>query len=130
MRPDARKCKTGGFTLIELLIVMAIIATLLSIGVPRYFSSVERSKEAVLRENLRVMRDAIDKYYADNGRYPESVETLATRRYLRAVPVDPITESAATWVTVGPPDNVGTGIYNVHSGAPGTAADGTPFGQL
>lgn len=120
-----------GFTLIELLIVMAIIATLLTIGVPRYFASVERSKEAVLRENLRVVRDAIDKYYADNGRYPESVETLATRRYLRAVPVDPITESATTWVTVTPPESSGSpGVYDIRSGAEGATSGGTPYGQL
>lgn len=125
--PRARR----GFTLIELLIVMAIIATLLTIGVPRYFASVERSKEAVLRENLRVVRDAIDKYYADNGRYPESVETLATRRYLRAVPVDPITESATTWVSVAPPESAGSpGVYDVRSGAEGATSGGTPFNQL
>lgn len=120
-----------GFTLIELLIVMAIIATLLTIGVPRYFSSIDRTKEAVLRENLRVMRDAIDKYYADNGRYPESVETLASRRYIRAVPVDPMTDSSATWVPVAPPETAGgAGVYDIHSGATGASADGTPYGQL
>lgn len=121
----------SGFTLIELLVVMAIIATLLTIAVPRYFASVERSKEAVLKENLRVMRDAIDKYYADNGRYPETIEVLATRRYVRAVPMDPITDSASTWVTLPPPENtVPGGVYDIHSGAPGNANDGTPYGQL
>lgn len=130
LAPNARGAYTG-FTLIELLVVMAILATLLTIGVPRYFASVERSKEAVLRENLRVVRDAIDKYYADNGRYPDTVETLASRRYLRAVPIDPITESATTWVTVAPPEDPGrAGIYDIRSGAEGNTHAGTPYGQL
>lgn len=131
--PFTRKARgaNNGFTLIELLIVMAIIATLLTIGVPRYFASVERSKEAVLRENLRLMRDAIDKYYADNGRYPDTVETLASRRYLRAVPVDPITENATSWVTIGPPEEPARGgIYDIRSGAAGNTVNGVPYGQL
>jgi general secretion pathway protein G len=131
MRFEANKRQSrSGFTLIELLVVMAILATLLTIGVPRYFASVERSKEAVLKENLRVIRDAIDKYYADNGRYPESVEILASRRYLRALPVDPITESGATWITIAPPDGPAQpGVYDIRSGARGNASDGTSFGQ-
>jgi general secretion pathway protein G len=129
--PGKARRTSGGFTLIELLVVMAIIATLLTIGVPRYFASIDRSKEAVLRENLRVVRDAIDKYYADNGRYPDTVETLATRRYLRAVPVDPITESATTWVTIAPPDDASrAGVYDIRSGADGNTSNGTPYGQL
>ena len=82
-----------GFTLIELLVVMAIIATLLTIAVPRYFHSADRSKEAVLRQNLAQMRDAIDKHYGDTGKYPESIEALVTRKYLRSMPVDPINDS-------------------------------------
>lgn len=152
----------GGFTLIELLVVMAIIATLLSIAVPRYFGSVDRSKEAVLRQNLRAIRDAIDKYYADNERYPESLEVLAAGRYLRDVPVDPVTGSAATWIVVSPRVEVAPGrtgersevrpeerrvprpeergalraedrnvnrVYDVKSGAPGTASDGTVYAE-
>ena len=116
-----------GFTLIELLIVMAIIATLLTIAVPRYFASLERSKEAVLKENLYQMRDAIGKYYADKGKYPASLEALATDKYLRKVPLDPITESATTWQVVAPEDPQKSGVYDVRSGAPGTALDGTEF---
>jgi general secretion pathway protein G len=117
-----------GFTLIELLVVMVIISTLLTIAVPRYFASVERSKEAVLRQDLRSMRDAIDKYYADNEKYPDTLAVLATARYLRSVPVDPITGSATTWTTVPPKEGVDA-VYDVKSGAPGAASDGTPFGD-
>lgn len=118
------------FTLVELLVVMAIIATLLTLAVPRYLSSVDRSREAVLRENLRAMRSAIDQYHADNDRYPDSLDALATKRYLRAVPIDPITESASTWVTAPPPSGSDRGlVYDVRSGAPGASRDGSPFSQ-
>jgi len=116
-----------GFTLIELLVVLAIIATLLMLAVPRYFSSQDRAKEAVLKENLFQMRDAIGKYYGDKGKYPESLETLASEKYLRAVPLDPITESNATWVPVPPEDLQQSGVADVRSGAPGQALDGTNY---
>ncbi len=118
-----------GFTLIELLVVLAIIATLLMLAVPRYFSSVDKSKEAVLKENLYQMRDAISKYYGDKGRYPESLEALATDKYLRKVPVDPITESADTWLIVPPQDPEKSGVYDVRSGAPGASRDGPPYAE-
>ena len=114
----------SGFTLIELLVVMAIIATLLSIVAPRYFNSLERSKEAVLRQDLSIMRDAIDKFYSDTGNYPSQLTELVEKRYLRTVPVDPLTESATTWVAVPPPSGVG-GVYDVRSGSPEQAKDGT-----
>ncbi|HEX2334678.1 MAG TPA: prepilin-type N-terminal cleavage/methylation domain-containing protein [Burkholderiales bacterium] len=117
----------AGFTLIELLVVLAIIATLLTIAVPRYYASLDRSKEAVLKENLYQLRDAIGKYYGDKGKYPESLEALASDKYLYRVPLDPITESATTWVLVPPPDTQKTGVYDVKSGAPGKALDGTDF---
>ena len=119
-------CLTG-FTLIELLIVLAIIATLLTIAVPRYYASLDRSKEVVLKENLYQMRDAIGKYYGDKGKYPESLEALASDKYLHRVPLDPITESATTWVLMPHPDPQKTGVYDVRSGAPGKALDGTEF---
>jgi general secretion pathway protein G len=120
-----------GFTLIELLVVMAIIATLLTIALPRYFGSVDKSKEVTLRQSLNVMRDAIDKFNADNGRYPEKLEELVEKRYIRAVPVDPITDSAATWVVVPSPDVAAKGaVYDVRSGAEGKASDGKPFAEL
>ena len=116
-----------GFTLIELLVVLAIIATLLTIALPRYFLSVDKSKEAVLKENLYVTRDAIGKYYSDRGRYPESLEALATEKYLRGLPVDPVTESSATWVIVPPQEPGKGGVYDVKSGAQGKASDGTLY---
>jgi general secretion pathway protein G len=116
-----------GFTLIELLVVLAIIATLLMLALPRYFSSVDKSKEAVLKENLFQMRDAISKYYGDKGRYPESLESLAADKYLRKVPLDPITESAATWIIVPPQDPQKGGVYDVRSGAPGAPRTGAPY---
>ena len=107
--------------------VLAIIATLLMLAVPRYYSSVDRSKEAVLKENLFQMRDAIGKYYGDRGKYPETVEALATEKYLRRLPLDPITESATTWVVVPPEDPLKGGVYDVKSGAQGKGLDGTEY---
>jgi len=118
-----------GFTLIELLVVMAIIATLLTLAVPRYFGSIERSKEAVLRENLNQMRDALQKYYGDKGKYPDALEALAAEKYLRKVPVDPVTESSTTWVVVAPDDPKKGAVFDVRSGAPGQASDGTSYGD-
>jgi general secretion pathway protein G len=121
--------RARGFTLIELLVVLAIVATLLLIAVPRYFGSVDKAKEAVLRENLYQARDAIGKYYADKGRYPESIEALATDKYLRKAPFDPITESAATWVIVPPDDPQKTGVFDLKSGAQGKASDGSAYAE-
>ena len=116
----------SGFTLVELLVVMAIIAVLLTIAAPRYFNSVERSKEAVLRQDLNVMRDAIDKFYGDTGSYPRDLAELVEKRYLRAIPVDPLTESSETWVTLPPPDSA-EGLYDVRSGAEEESKDGTSY---
>jgi general secretion pathway protein G len=123
LRPRQR-----AFTLIELVVVMAIIALLVSIAAPRYFHSVERARENVLRENLVLMRDAIDKYNTDNGHYPSSIEELAAKRYMRKVPDDPLTGSNSTWVVVAPPVNTDlTGVYDIKSGAEGVGLDGTPY---
>jgi general secretion pathway protein G len=119
--------KSPGFTLIELLVVFAIIALLLTIAVPRYFHSLDRSKEAVLKENLYQMRDAIGKYYADKGKYPDTLDALAADKYLRSVPLDPLTDSATTWVVVVPQDAQKSGVYDVRSGAQGKALDGSEF---
>lgn len=117
------------FTLIELLVVMAIIATLLTIAVPRYFHSIDKSKEAVLREDLNTMRDALDKYYSDNGKYPEALDDLVTKRYLRKIPVDPMTESAATWVIVPPEDPEKGAVYDIKSGATGESKEGGKYSE-
>jgi general secretion pathway protein G len=124
---ETKKARLTGFTLIELLLVLAVIATLLTIAVPRYWASLDRSKEAVLKENLYQMRDAIGNYYGDKGKYPETLEALASDKYLYKIPLDPITESATTWIPVPPPDPQKTGVYDVKSGAPGKALDGTEF---
>ena len=116
-----------GFTLIELLVVMAIIGTLLALAVPRYYDSVKRAEEATLRQNLALMRDAIDKHYGDTGRYPEALEDLVTRRYLRSMPRDPITGAADTWVVTAPPGSERGKVYDVRSGSTRAALDGSTF---
>ena len=125
----AAKVRSKGFTLIELLVVMTIIATLLTLAVPRYFGSVDKAKEAVLREDLSTLRDSLDKHYGDTGKYPATLEELVNRKYLRSVPIDPITESAATWVIIPPDDPQKGGVYNVKSGAKGNGRDGTAYGE-
>lgn len=119
--------RTRGFTLIEILVVMAILATLLSLAAPKYFDSLERAQEAALRTDLRMFREAIDKHRGDTGRLPVSLEALVQARYLQAVPVDPITDRADTWIVVPSADVSVPGVFNVRSGAPGTARDGTAY---
>jgi general secretion pathway protein G len=122
--------KRQGFTLIELLVVMTIVALLLTLALPRYFNSIETAKENVLRENLIVVRDAIDKYYSDTGKYPDALDTLVQKRYLRTLPVDPMTESALTWTVIAPADPAKGAIFNIRSGAVGNSRAGTPYGEL
>jgi len=108
-----------GFTLIELMVVLTIVALLLSLVVPDYVGRVRHAEEAVLKENLVLMRDALDKHYADAGRYPQKLEELVARRYLRAIPPDPLTGTASTWVPVPPADAKRGGVWDVKSGAKG-----------
>lgn len=117
----------SGFTLIELLVVLAIVSLLLTLSLPRYFHSIDHAKEVTLAENLRVTRDAIDKFYSDVGKYPDGLQQLVDKRYLRALPFDPVTGSAATWIVVSPDDPSKGNIYTIRSGAPGSASDGKPF---
>ena len=117
---------TRGFTLIELLIVMAIIGTLLSIAVPRYFHSLQHARETVLKQDLYILREAIDKYYADLNQYPEKLPDLVEKKYVRSVPVDPFTHLADTWTVVASDDPDHPGIRDVLSGAPDIASNGTP----
>jgi general secretion pathway protein G len=117
----------AGFTLIELLVVMAIIGMLLTLAVPRYFHTVEVSKETILRHDLVTMRSAIDKYYGDLGEYPDALTALVDKKYLFKVPVDPITKSADTWTVVQSDDPDHPGIRDVHSGSTAKAIDGTEF---
>ena len=130
LRGSRARSASGGFTLIELMVVLSIIALLLTLAVPRYFGSIDKSKEAVLRENLNQMRDAISRYYADKGKYPESLDALATEKYLRGVPLDPVSESDKTWIIVPPEDPQKGGVYDVKSGASGKTRDGREFSQL
>jgi general secretion pathway protein G len=116
-----------GFTLIELLVVMAIIALLLSLAAPRYFHSVQNSKEAVLRENLSTTRRALDKYFGDNGKYPDALADLVSKKYLRSLPEDPILESDSGWIIIPPDVPEKGGIYDIKSGSPGNGLDGTAY---
>lgn len=116
-----------GFTLIELLVVMALIGMLLSLSVPRYFGNVDKAKESVLRQNLAQTRDAIDKYFGDNGRYPDSLDEIVARRYLRKLPVDPITDRSDSWVIVAPEKKDMGAVFDVRSGAVGRARDGSEY---
>jgi general secretion pathway protein G len=116
-----------GFTLIELLVVMAIVATLLSIVAPRYFRHLDRAKETALHQTLNVVRDSIDKYYADKGKYPATLDELVEQHYLRQVPVDPITESKDGWTLLPPPDNPEGGVWDLHSSAGGSDEAGVPY---
>ncbi|MFA6971928.1 MAG: prepilin-type N-terminal cleavage/methylation domain-containing protein [Gallionella sp.] len=119
--------KREGFTLVELMVVMAIIAMLLTIASPRYFNGVDKSKEAVLHENLAQTRQALDKYFSDNGKYPDALDELVSNKYLRSLPVDPITDSATTW-TIVPPDASAKGaVFDIRSGAPGAGRDGSAY---
>jgi general secretion pathway protein G len=116
-----------GFTLIELLVVLGILVLLLTLAVPRYFGGVDRAKEAALKQDLAVTREAVDRFYGDQGRYPSSLEELVDKKYLRAVPLDPITESRDTWRLVAPSDGDGGNVYDLHSGAEGNATDGSAY---
>ncbi|MET0207520.1 MAG: prepilin-type N-terminal cleavage/methylation domain-containing protein [Burkholderiaceae bacterium] len=119
--------RLSGFTLIELLVVMAIIALLLTIATPRYFSSVDKSKDVALAENLQVLRVTLDRFYADKGRYPDTLDELVEHKYLRSVPVDPVTGSARSWVLLPSQDPGIAGIHDVKSGASGQALDGRAY---
>ena len=130
-RASCLPAKRAGFTLIELIVVFAILALLVSLAVPRYFAHIERAKEATLKQDLNVMRDAIDKFYGDKGRYPDALDELVKEKYIRSIPVDPITESADTWSVVAPPSDAKAKgeVYDVKSGAEGSAADGTAYAE-
>ena len=118
-----------GFTLIELLVVLGIVALLLTLAVPRFFPSIDATKETILEENLRNTRALIDQYKADTGRYPDSLEQLVEKKYLRELPMDPITESRETWI-VEPPEGDEQGeVGNIRSGAPGNGRQGRPYAE-
>jgi general secretion pathway protein G len=129
-----RRTATSGFTLVELLVVMMIITVLAGTGLALYSNSIKRSKEAALKQDLFLLREAIDQYYADKNRYPASLETLVEEKYIRAVPEDPFTNSADTWqveMSEPEPGNPAAelGVFDVKSGAEGTAMDGSVYAE-
>lgn len=130
--PSRQGSNDTGWTLIELLVVLSLIMILVSVGMTQYRNSVLTAKEATLKSNLFIMRDAIDQYYADRTEYPEALSSLVSNGYLRSIPEDPITNSTSTWQTVAAPSEPGTvaadsGIYDVKSGSPDTALDGSRY---
>jgi general secretion pathway protein G len=126
-RNGARARGAVGFTLIELLVVMSIIALLLTLAVPRYFHTLENSREAVLKQDLSVLREAIDKHFGDLGQYPDSLAALVERKYIRAIPEEPISKSLEGWEPVVSDDPDHPGIKDVHSLAEGNGSDGRPY---
>jgi general secretion pathway protein G len=128
MKLPASLFPTGrGFTLIELLVVLAIVATLSMMVYPRYSQRIDVAKETTLQENLRAVRAVIDDFRGDKGRYPESLDELVEQRYLKALPMDSITESSSTWRIVAPPDGQEGAVYDLHSGAEGVARNGRAY---
>lgn len=119
-----------GFTLIEMLVVMAIVALLLTLATPRYFGAIEKSKEVVLQDNLRTVRSLLDKFLADKGRYPKSLDELVQAGYLRSLPIDPITESTQTWILMESKERDRAGIRDIRSGAQGVTKNDVPYAQL
>jgi general secretion pathway protein G len=132
-----KRSDVGGFTLIELLIVISIIGILAAIAVPNYQWGIIRANEAVLRESLYSMRSVIDQYRADMGKYPDSLQELADKKYLRDIPVDPFTKSKETWVVIPPVDQGETengaepqgAVYDVHSGSNLIGSNNVPYNE-
>ena len=126
-----KHCKHGrGFTLIELLVVLAIVSMLLTLAVPRYFQSVETAKQTVLVENLRQTREVLDKFYADTGAYPETLDELVEKNYLKALPFDPVIQGTQQWILVRPKEGIRGRVADLHSSAPGTDRLGHRFADL
>jgi general secretion pathway protein G len=119
--------RAPGFTLIELLVVLTILATLLTLALPRYLAGVDSARETVLRSNLKQTRETIDNFRADTGRFPDSLQELVDRRYLRTVPMDPLTDSSTTWQIVSPPAGEKGVVYDLRSGAAGTDGKGNEY---
>ena len=118
--------RARGFTLIEMLVVMAALGLLLSIATPRYFEHVERARETVLKHNLAALRQAIDRFHGDRGRYPLELAELVRLQYLREVPLDPMTERTDSW-DIAPPAGQSTGVFDIRSPAAGHARDGSVY---
>lgn len=124
-----RRTHTTGFTLIELLIVLLLIALLASAVMPTVIGSITDAKESALKENLKVIREAIDDYYIDNARYPESLDVLVAKRYLRKIPVDPVSDESADWVLLYSNDGESRGVIDLHSTSTAISSDNTPYNE-
>ena len=122
--------QSKGFTLIELLVVLTIVALLATLALPRYFQSIDHAKETILADNLRITRETIDKFYGDTGRYPDSLEELVEKKYLRAVPLDPVLDSSTGWLLIAPPEGTQGNVYDLKSKATGNTRDGKAFSEL
>lgn len=141
-RSGRRRPRQGGFTLLEMIIVVAMIGILAGIVIPNLIDRPRRAKEAVLRNNLFTIRDTLDQYYGDKGRYPATLETLVDDGYFRDVPRDPITGASDTWVLEyeeedpdapkaesDDPEGEGPGVIDVHSGSEELSLDGQPYSE-
>jgi general secretion pathway protein G len=122
--------RPGGFTLLEMLVVMALTGLLLTLAVPRYFQSLQHAREEVLVHNLIAMRTAIGRFHVDKGRFPDDLNELVEKGYLRALPSDPIAETNAAWITVAPEHADDTGVADVRSGAEGEDSHGVAYADL
>lgn len=122
--------RSWGFTLIELLVVLSIVALLSTLAAPRYFRSLEVSKEGILANNLRMTRETIDRFYGDQGRYPNSLEELVERQYLRNLPYDTVAESTTNWIIIPPRNNAEGQVFDIRSSATGVASDGKAFQEM
>ncbi|MDH5180207.1 MAG: type II secretion system protein GspG [Gammaproteobacteria bacterium] len=121
--------RNRGFTMMELLLVLMLVALLASVAAPMVTTSIERAKVSTLKENLFVLRKAIDDYYADNGQYPEDLQVLVSKRYIRHIPEDPLTDSVSSWILIRDKNGEGN-IMDIRSGSNGKARDGTPYATL
>ena len=128
-RNTRSKRSERGFTLIEMMIVVAIISILATMAMPGFQRQLIRAKETSLRRSLFIMRDTIDQYFADHGRYPDVLQDMADKRYIRQLPMDPFTGQSNSWITI-PPEGFAEGnVYDVHSGSNKVSLDGVPYNE-
>lgn len=113
--------------MVELLVVLAIIALLMTIAVPRFLGGIANAKDGVLHENLYLMRQSIYHFYSDKGKYPASLDDLVTQHYLRQIPMDPVVGNSTSWVIVAPTNSAKGSVFDIKSSAPGSGLDGTPY---
>jgi len=124
-----KSSKHQGFTLIELLVVLSVIALLLTLAMPRFFKSIDTSRDKALKQDLSIMREAIDKYYGDHSKYPDSLQDLVDEHYIRSIPIDPVTESNDTWIMIPPKHEVKGKLFDIKSGANGISYEGKTYDQ-